>query len=317
MKISIIIPVKNGANTLGLCLQKIHEQTIKDIEILVLDSMSTDQSRDIALRYGATVIEVPDGTFNHGLTRNIGVGQAAGEFIFLTVQDAWIANSNSLEKMLKHFDNKEVMAVVGHQAVPHEKDKNPLYWYRPYSEPDVIERCVHDYQWFKSLPQNEQQALVAWDDVVAIYRKTALMQQPFIKTEFAEDWFWSYQALLKGWKLLRDSSFLVYHYHHQSYKYVFSSTYTLNYHFFKFFSYKPTVPVLMMPMLKSTYHIIKNQFLTVGEKFYWTLHNCTARVALYISIINFLIRLRLGGMHGIEEGYKLYCKKTPQGSHRK
>ena len=37
-KISVIIPVKNGAQTLEKCLSKIRSQTIDDIEIIVLDS---------------------------------------------------------------------------------------------------------------------------------------------------------------------------------------------------------------------------------------------------------------------------------------
>ncbi|MEO6838770.1 MAG: glycosyltransferase family A protein, partial [Ginsengibacter sp.] len=133
--ISVIIPVKNGAQTLEKCLIKIRSQTTRDIEIIVLDSMSTDNSKEIALKYQAKVIEIPDGTFNHGLTRNLGVQHATGELIYLTVQDAWIADDDMLEKMSKHFEDTEVQSVTGMQATPHEKDKNPARWFKRYSEP--------------------------------------------------------------------------------------------------------------------------------------------------------------------------------------
>ncbi len=46
--------------------------------------------------------------------------------------------------MATHFDDKKVMAVSGHQAVPHEKDKNPFLWYKPYSAPRVTKKVVTD-----------------------------------------------------------------------------------------------------------------------------------------------------------------------------
>ncbi len=66
MKISVIIPVKNGATTLGKCLNAIKQQTIaEDIEVLVLDSMSTDSSREIAESYSAQIIDISIDAFNH------------------------------------------------------------------------------------------------------------------------------------------------------------------------------------------------------------------------------------------------------------
>lgn len=316
--VSVIIPVKNGADTLERCLQSIVDQTIAGkLEIIVLNSMSTDKSVEIADRFNAMIVEIPEGTFNHGLTRNLGVVHATGDLVFFTVQDAWAAEKDLLEKMSKHFDDPAVMAVTGHQAVPHEKDKNPFLWYRRYSEPQVTERVVTNYEAFKNLPADKQQSLVSWDNVISMYRKSALMQQPFVKTEFAEDWIWSYNALLEGWKLLHDSSLVVYHYHHRSYKYAFNLCYTVNYHFYKFFKYKPKIPSLVMPVIRGTYHLYKNKKLAVKEKLYWVLHNASGTLASYFSTINFLVRLKTGGEKAIEKGYNKYCKTIPQGQQRK
>lgn len=279
--------------------------------------MSTDDSRDIARSYGAKIIDIPDGTFNHGLTRNIGILHATGDLVYFTVQDAWIASGDMLEKMAKHFESAEVMAVAGHQAVPHEKDKNPFVWYRPYSKPGITEKVVTNNVDFLKMPADKQQSLVAWDDVVAMYRKVALLQQPFVETEFAEDWIWSYQALQKGWKLLHDSSLVVYHYHHQSYQYVFNTAYTINYHFYKFFRYKPSLPAFLMPVSRAVYHLLKNRQLSIKEKLYWIMHNIFGRLALYISTIDFLVRLKTRGNKGIEKGYAEYCKSIPQGQQKK
>jgi rhamnosyltransferase len=316
-KISVVIPVKNGAATLERCLESITEQTINgDVEIIILDSTSTDASVEISGRYDARIIKIPEGSFNHGLTRNMGATEAHANLVFYTVQDAFLGSRNMLEKMASHFRDASVMGVMGHQAVPHEKDKNPLLWYRPYSAPEVSERLVTSQEAFANMPVKDQQSLISWDNVVAMYRKDALLKQPFVKTEFSEDWVWSYQALLKGWKLLYDSSLVVYHYHHQAYKYAFNIAYTGNYHFYKFFKYKPSIPPLLMPVAKATYHLLKNKKLGFREKLYWIQHNWRVRLANYFSTINFLIRLKLSGEEGIAKGYNKYCKKIPQGKQK-
>lgn len=314
-KLSVIIPVYNGALTLDRCLKSIRDQIFSEgqIEILVLDSCSTDNSLEIANVYGVKIINIPEGTFDHGLTRNEGVQHATGDFIFFTVQDAWLSNNNLLEKMTRHFDDPEVMGVVGHQAIPHEKDKNPALWYRPISAPSITIKKIADPSQFKEMQQDQQQALVAWDNVVAIYRRNALVEQPFVQTAFAEDWIWSYNALLKGWKLLHDSSLVVYHYHHQFYKYMFNSTYTVNYHFLKFFGYHPIIPNIISKAAKATYHLVKHKELTIKEKISWLGHNYISFMGEFNSTINFLLRLKIGGLKLLESGYKRYCRKIPQG----
>ena len=317
MRVSVVIPVRNGDKTLDKCLSSISKQTIKDeIEIIILDSSSTDDSRIIAKRYGAIILDIADGTFNHGLTRNIGVERAKGGLVYFTVQDAWIAAVDMLENMAKHFDDTELMAVAGHQAVPHEKDKNPLIWYRPFSKHGITEKVAANKNDFLNLPAIEQRSLIAWDDVVAMYRRTALLEQPFVKTQFAEDWVWSYQALQKGWKLIHDSSLLVYHYHHQTYKYVFSTCYTINYHFYQFFKYKPLVPPVFIPIARVFYHLLKHNDLTVKEKMYWILHNISGTMAVFFSTLNFLIRYNFFGSSSIEKGFNKYCKEIPQGKQK-
>lgn len=317
MKISVIIPVRNGAQTLGLCLSSLSKQTVKDqLEIIVLDSMSTDGSREIALSYGVQIVDIPNGTFDHGLTRNKGVQAATGELIYLTVQDAWISDTGMLERMASHFEDISVKAVVGHQAVPHEKDKNPFIWYRPISAPSVTEKLIAGIEAFKKLTVKEQQSLVAWDDVVAMYRKDVLLQQPFVQTAFAEDWIWSFSALQKGWKLLHDSSLVVYHYHHHSFQYAFKSCYTINYHFYKFFKYQPAYPTLLLPVIRAIYHLLKHQQLSLKEKIYWIGHNVLGKLGNFFSTILFLIRLNMGGESSIEKGYQKYCRVIPQGKQK-
>jgi len=313
MSISVIIPVKNGASTLERCLKSICNQSRKPDEIIVIDSASQDNSRQIALQFGAKVIDIRPEEFDHGLTRNLGVQRATSNLVYLTVQDAWIDDDSLFQRMAAHFDDPEVMAVTGHQAVPHEKDKNPVRWYHRYSDYNTEVRQLTSGVHLKGVSQREQMKLISWDNVVAMYRRDALLQLPFVQTEMSEDWMWSYQALERGWKLLRDSSLVVYHYHHHTYAYTFNTTYSVNYHFQKFFGFRPELPPVIKPFIQAVYHLFRNKELSLREKIYWSGHNLLAGIGAWSSDFNFLWRMKLSGQKGIEKGYRKYCKKIPQG----
>jgi len=284
-----------------------------DVAIIILDSMSTDNSQAIALQYDATIIPVAEGTFNHGLTRNLGAQYATGAFLFYTVQDAWLAENTLFEKMIKHFENEEVMGVGGHQAVPHEKDKNPMQWYRRFSEPEVQLREVKNVAAFQRSKLADQQSLIAWDDVVAMYRTTALLQQPFADTQFSEDWIWSREALLRGWKLVYDPSLVVYHYHHAGYGYAYQAAFAVNYHLYKFFGFTPKVPGLLMPIFRAIYHLAKHDDLTIKEKLYWMGYNFVSKLGTFNAHVNFLFHHRIAGSKAVAKRYNKVCRQIPQG----
>ncbi|MGN0684526.1 MAG: glycosyltransferase family 2 protein, partial [Gemmiger sp.] len=58
--ITVVMPAYNAQATIETALKSIRMQTVADqIEILVIDGGSTDATREIALRYGAAVLDNP------------------------------------------------------------------------------------------------------------------------------------------------------------------------------------------------------------------------------------------------------------------
>ena len=313
MKISVIIPVKNGEPALENCLRSIREQNSIDIEILILDSMSSDRSREISNSFGARVISIPDGTFNHGLTRNIGARYAKNEFLYYTVQDAWLPEKNMLERMVKHFEDQSVQAVAGHQATPWgHPDKNPVLWFKRFTEPMVTTREYPNLS-FDQLTLKQQFEASGWDDVNAMYRKSALIQIPFRETDFSEDWLWANDALRNGMKILYDPSLIVYHYHHMYFGYVFKAKFIMNYYFHKFFKQLPAVPWSPVGAIKSTYTLLKLKEASILKKPYWILHNLMFNLSFFLSVIIFRTTFYLGGQRMLDKAYTIICKKVPQG----
>ena len=303
--ISVIIPVKNGSKTLQRCLVNLTNQLYGiPLEILVLDSGSTDNSVELAKAYGARVLEIDSNHFNHGLTRNIGVKEAKGDLIYFTVQDAWLFVPTNLIEMSKWFEDESVMAVCGHQAVPHEKDKNPLLWFRRVTEP-VAE--VRQYVSGKDMPS------FSWDNVNAMYRKSALIELTFDRTDTAEDCIWAYNALKKGFKLVYDPSLVIYHYHHRTFNYVFRVEFGLYYIFYKNFQFLPRWPGLIIKTCKMIYHISLNNDLSIRERLFWIYHNISSIFSHALTYASFYTLYNIGKEKAVFGLYSKICSSTPQG----
>lgn len=314
MKISVIIPVKNGSQTLDKCLESLHNQVMKEtVEIIILDSMSTDTSREIALNYGAKIVDVAVDDFNHGLTRNLGALHASGDLLFYTVQDAWLSETDILQKMARHFIKDDVQAVVGHQAVPWgHNDKNPVAWFRRITEPEIEVRCF-PVNYFQQLTKREQFGFSNWDDVIAMYRKEALLKVPFRDTNYSEDWMWANDALCSGMKLLRDPSLVVYHYHHMFFRYAFKAQFIINYHFLSFFKVTPVIPKLFFNIVRAGYVLLKRNEVPTIKKFYWIGHNISLNIALFFSVLVFQTVRVVGGQRMLDNLFKKLSKIALQG----
>ncbi|MCF8342562.1 MAG: glycosyltransferase family 2 protein [Chitinophagaceae bacterium] len=314
--ISIIIPVKNGASTLKKCLMAIEKQQYNGyIETLVLDSASVDNSVEIALLYGAKVINITADEFNHGLTRNEGIAKATGELVYFTVQDAWLADVNNLQIMASHFKDLQVQSVTGIQAIPHDVDKNPSLWFKRSSQP-VVEFYQYPKGDFAAFEPLRQKQICCWDNVNAMYRKSALTKLPFEKTNLSEDMIWSKNVLELGWKIVRDPSVVVYHYHHHAFSYSFKLNYMVAFEDRKIFGLKPIYPSVFMPFLKRTYTILKNNSLSFAEKISWIFHNAGIYLAHSLSVFIFRIVLFFGGEKSLEKSIFFFCNTVPQGKQK-
>ena len=114
--ISVIIPVRNGGEDLRRCLDAIRSQRVDDeVEIVVVDSSSTDGSAELARHYGARVEVIPVEEFNHGATRNLGAELASGETLVFTSQDAAALGDDWLTKLVAPLGEERVAGVYGRQ----------------------------------------------------------------------------------------------------------------------------------------------------------------------------------------------------------
>ncbi len=92
-KISIIIPVYNAESYLNQCLDTVINQSLDDIEIILINDGSTDNSLDICYKYSKkdSRVKVIDKK-NEGpsVARNLGITSASGKYICFIDADDWI-----------------------------------------------------------------------------------------------------------------------------------------------------------------------------------------------------------------------------------
>ena len=104
MKVSVAIPVLDGAATLGDVLAAVWAQEVAaEVEVLVCDSGSSDGSREIAERHGARIFEIRKEEFSHGATRNLLAERALGSHVAFLTQDAIPAGPTWLAELLRGF----------------------------------------------------------------------------------------------------------------------------------------------------------------------------------------------------------------------
>jgi glycosyltransferase involved in cell wall biosynthesis len=124
--ISVVIPVKNGGADLARCLAGIAVQEIDDeIEVVVVDSGSTDGSPARARAAGAIVHEIPPEQFGHGRTRNVGVELARGETVVFTSQDAVADDARWLARLAAAARSGPDVAGAYGRQLPHPDARPP------------------------------------------------------------------------------------------------------------------------------------------------------------------------------------------------
>jgi rhamnosyltransferase len=310
--ISVVIPVKNGVATLASCLEGIRAQTLGDrLEIIVTDSGSTDGTLELLARYPVQVHHIVPVEFNHGETRNLGVRMAHGEFVVMTVQDARPVDDRWLERMVKHFEDPKVAGVCGQQVVPHELDKNPLQWFRPYCRPVPIKIQFANPSEFQQLPPAEQVALCGWDDVTAMYRRSTLLGIPFRRVNFSEDAIWARDALSHGCALVYDYSARVYHYHHETFRFRFRRIFTIQYQLYRFFNHVRAPDWLLPRLIRQVYWSSKRIFCP-ERRVIWCAYNLRLIFAEWLASWCFWCIFKCGGKKLADKSHNWLCARPPQ-----
>jgi rhamnosyltransferase len=114
--ISILIRTKNESQYIEQTLRLIAQQCPKPLEVIVVDSGSTDGTVEIVRqRSDVKLIEIPARDFTFGRSLNIGFEIAQGSIVVPLSAHAFPRDSRWLENLTKHFGDPKIAAVYGRQ----------------------------------------------------------------------------------------------------------------------------------------------------------------------------------------------------------
>ena len=109
-KISVIIPVWNREDKIINCLKSIEKQTFKDIEVIIIDDGSTDNTVSIIKDYiNGSLLDIRLFQIDHSgvsIARNYGIDKCSGEYIFFLDSDDCIFKNTFLETVYKTIIDK-------------------------------------------------------------------------------------------------------------------------------------------------------------------------------------------------------------------
>lgn len=215
MNFTLIIPTYNAGDLWIEWIKGYQSQSLKADKVIVIDSSSTDNTAMFAKQAGFFVKNIAKSEFNHGGTRNLAVEfiESECEILVFMTQDAILSKTNSLNELLKPFEDQEVAAVCGRQ-LPHS-NANPLAAHaRLFNYP--TEARIKDRNNITEL--GIKTAFMS--NSFAAYRKSVFKQLGGFprNTILAEDMYLSAKMILAGFKVAYCAKAVVQHSHNYTLK---------------------------------------------------------------------------------------------------
>lgn len=207
--IGVIIPTYNSGNIATL-LSAINNQSCNIDYKLIIDSSSTDNTVEIAKKYGWIVKSIRKESFGHGKTRKYAcdlIKDNLDILIYLT-QDVEIKDKDCLRKILQYFNDEKIGAAYGRQ-LPKENASFEAKTLREFNYPSKSHvRNLDD--------ANKYGIKTAFlSDSFAAYRIEALNKSGGFpnNTNISEDMYVGAKMLLSGYKIAYAADAVIYHSH--------------------------------------------------------------------------------------------------------
>ncbi len=145
----------------------------------------------------------------------------------------------------------------------------------------------------------------------AVYRREALIHQPFEKTSYSEDAIWAFNALAKGHAIAYNKRGRVYHYHNEDADFAFKRALTSHYFRFKLTGATPERKSKSIRNEFSTiFHLFVKWDGSWKEKMSWWKYNQSRSRAFQQALEAFHAQL-LQGEQTLDDYHAQICGKPP------
>lgn len=193
MRLTIIIPVYNGAATLDRCLRSILAQSFEDYQVVIVDDGSTDETLAMAQGWAerdARFSVISESCYGPGAARNIGLSLTRGEYVlYMDADDYWIRD-DLLQELAARIEQKPA-DVYMYQMAKVTEDGSVLERYTkpPFANADQVLPLDDVYE---DLVRDGHTLAAAWNKCV---RRELMMEKGirFREDTLCEDIDWVLQ----------------------------------------------------------------------------------------------------------------------------
>lgn len=205
---SIVIRAYNEEKHIGRLLTGIEQQTIKDdVQIILVDSGSTDATIEIASRFPVDVVHIRPEDFTFGRSLNYGIAQARSELVVIASAHVYPVYPDWLEKLLAPFSDAGIALTYGKQRGM-ETTK--------YSEHQIFQHWFPDHS-------IQRQSHPFCNNANAAIRRSLWKRNPYNETLTGlEDLAWARQMQEQGFAISYVAEAEIIHIHNEIWRGVYN-----------------------------------------------------------------------------------------------
>lgn len=197
--VSIIIRAKNEERWIAACLKKILQQSVAEIEVVLVDSGSTDKTIQRAKTVFPEIKIVEIKEFLPGFAINEGVRNSTGEYLVCISSHCIPERNDWLEILLSNFDSNEMLAGVYGRQIPME-----------FTVPNDVRDLIITFGKDKRTQHKDP----FFHNANSIIPRGVWEKFPFDESVTnIEDRLWAKKVLAAGFHLIYEPEASVYHHH--------------------------------------------------------------------------------------------------------
>jgi rhamnosyltransferase len=198
---SIVIRAYNEAAHLGRLFTGLAHQTRAEVEVILVDSGSSDATVEIAAGAGARVVHIRPEEFTFGRSLNCGIAAAQGDLVVMASSHVYPVYPDWLERLLEPFADPQVAVAYGKQRGGETTQ---------FSEEQIFG------QWYPDTPQ-PRQAHPFCNNANAAIRRGLWEKHPYDETlPGLEDLAWARWGFEQGHRIAYVPEAEIIHVHHET-----------------------------------------------------------------------------------------------------
>lgn len=217
-KVSVVIALYNKEQYIKQCIESVLSQSLNDIEIIIVDDCSSDNSYNIVQEYAKNDYRIKciknDKNCNTGITRNRGIDAACGEYIYSLDADDFLY-PNSLEKAYNIAHENDLDILIGNFIQINDNNSEEKYCSAlddlndaldvkfNYNTLIDVEKCIK-YGAFQGYPWSLNRTLFKRNYILAYNIRNS-------SSCFGEDIIFSHMALFHAKRLMFTEQVLFYY----------------------------------------------------------------------------------------------------------